>query len=113
MLFGLAYIVWFVLCVYPIGMLMLGWYSKKSIKDQEGCLPGNRKFGVWMMIMHAFGADPKMIERGDWEGVEHAVRAISEKAGDMKNFVWGCGCVSYNTSEENVHTFKELCLKYS
>ncbi len=56
MLLGLDYIIWIVLALYFAGMLLLGWWSKRAIHDQEGYLLGNRKFGVWMMIMHAFGA---------------------------------------------------------
>lgn len=56
MFLGLSTVIWLVLVVYFAGMLALGWWSKRSIKDQEGYLLGNRKFGVWMMVMHAFGA---------------------------------------------------------
>ncbi len=56
MFLGLSTVIWGVLVVYFAGMLLLGWWSKRSIHDQEGYLLGNRKFGVWMMVMHAFGA---------------------------------------------------------
>ncbi len=49
-------VIWVVLVFYFIGMLLIGWWCKRSIKDQEGYLLGNRKFGPWMMVMHAFGA---------------------------------------------------------
>jgi Na+/proline symporter len=55
-LFGLHYAIWIVLILYFTGMLLLGWWSKRGIRNQEGYLLGNRKFGVTMMIMHAFGA---------------------------------------------------------
>lgn len=55
-------------------------------------------------------ADPKMIERGDWEGVKNAVDRLAEKAAGMKNFVWGCGAVSYDTTPEALLKFKEICL---
>jgi len=37
-------------------MLLLGWWSKRGITDQEGYLLGKRQFGVPMMVMHSFGA---------------------------------------------------------
>ncbi len=53
---GLHVAVWVVLVVYFAGMLLMGWWSRRGIHDQEGYLLGNRRFGVWMMVMHAFGA---------------------------------------------------------
>ena len=53
---GLHYIIWIIMAVYFLGMLLLGWWSKHSIHDREGFLLGNRRFGVGMMVMHAFGA---------------------------------------------------------
>lgn len=53
--------------------------------------------------------DPKMIERGDWDGIRRMLDHLSEKARGMHNFVWGCGCVSHTTSEENMLRFKALC----
>ncbi len=53
---GLHVAVWIVLVLYFAGMLLMGWWSKRGIHDQEGYLLGNRRFGVWMMVMHAFGA---------------------------------------------------------
>ncbi|MGB2819621.1 MAG: hypothetical protein WBF17_01470, partial [Phycisphaerae bacterium] len=55
-LLGLHYVIWIVLAVYFVGMLVLGWLSKRGIRDREGFLLGNRRFGVGMMVMHAFGA---------------------------------------------------------
>jgi Na+/proline symporter len=37
-------------------MLLLGWWSKRGIDNQEGYLLGNRQFGTAMMVMHSFGA---------------------------------------------------------
>jgi len=37
-------------------MLLMGWWSKRGIHNQEGYLLGNRRFGWPMMVMHAFGA---------------------------------------------------------
>jgi SSS family solute:Na+ symporter len=53
---GLDWLIWAILAVYFIGMLAVGWWSKRGCNSQEGYLLGGRRFGVWMMIMHAFGA---------------------------------------------------------
>lgn len=53
--------------------------------------------------------DPKMIERDDWDGIRRMLDHLFEKARGMHNFVWGCGCVSYTTSKEQVLRFKSLC----
>ncbi len=53
---GLDLVIWIVLAVYFAGMLLLGWMSRRGAGTQEGYLVGNRRFGVWYMIMHAFGA---------------------------------------------------------
>ena len=53
--------------------------------------------------------DPKMIERGDWEGLEGMVEQLKHKSEGMHNFVWGCGCVSYTTPAEHLFRFKRLC----
>jgi Na+/proline symporter len=53
---GMHYAIWIILALYFAGMLLMGWWSKRGIHNQEGYLLGNRQFGVPMMIMHAFGA---------------------------------------------------------
>jgi len=53
---GLHYAIWIVLALYFTGMLLMGWWSKRGIHNQEGYLLGNRQFGWPMMVMHAFGA---------------------------------------------------------
>jgi Na+/proline symporter len=53
---GLHYAIWIVLALYFAGMLLMGWWSKRGIHNQEGYLLGNRQFGSLMMVMHAFGA---------------------------------------------------------
>jgi len=53
--------------------------------------------------------DPKMIERGDWDGLRQMIDQLAEKSHGMHNFVWGCGCVSYNTPEDHLLHFKTLC----
>ena len=55
-LFGLHVAIWIVLVLYFCGMLALGWWSKRGIDSQEGYLLGHRRFGSFMMVMHAFGA---------------------------------------------------------
>ena len=54
--------------------------------------------------------DPKVIERGGWDEVSLAVETLARKACGMQNFLWGCGCVSYNTPPEHVLRFKDMCL---
>jgi hypothetical protein len=54
--------------------------------------------------------DPKQIERGAGEDLQAPIAAPVDKSKDMNNFVWGCGCVSMDTSQENLLTFKEMCL---
>jgi Na+/proline symporter len=56
MFLGLHYAIWIVLILYFAGMLLMGWWSKRGIHNQEGYLLGNRRFGWPMMVMHAFGA---------------------------------------------------------
>ena len=63
---GLHYAIWIVLVLYFVGMLLMGWWSKRGIRNQEGYLLGNRQYGVPMMIMHAFGAGT---HRGNVAGV--------------------------------------------
>jgi len=53
---GLHYSIWVVLALYFAAMLGLGWWCKRTIHDREGFLLGNRQFGTWYMVMHAFGA---------------------------------------------------------
>lgn len=53
--------------------------------------------------------DPKMIERGDWDGIETMVTQLRDKSQGMHNFVWGCGCVSYATSKQYLNRFREIC----
>lgn len=53
---GLHYAIWIVLILYFAGMLLMGWWSRRGIHNQEGYLLGNRQFGWPMMVMHAFGA---------------------------------------------------------
>ncbi|MDY0169284.1 MAG: uroporphyrinogen decarboxylase family protein [Thermoguttaceae bacterium] len=54
--------------------------------------------------------DPKMIEWGDWQGLEQMLRKLAEKAAGMTRFVWGCGCVSYDTPPESLLRLKEMAL---
>ena len=54
--------------------------------------------------------DPKMIERGQWDKLEAMIDKLAEKAAGMTRFVWGCGCVSYDTPPESLLQFKQLAL---
>lgn len=54
--------------------------------------------------------DPKMIERAQWDGIEKSVKMLAAKKKGMKNFVWGCGAVSYDTTVETLLKFKQMCL---
>jgi len=76
---GLHYSIWIVLVVYLVGMLLLGWWSKRRVRDREGYLLGGRKFGVSMMMMHAFGAGTNP---GDASG------AISKSVGVGAAGIW-------------------------
>jgi Na+/proline symporter len=53
---GLDLTIWVVLAVYLLGVLALGWWSRRGTENQEGYLLGNRRFGSFMMIMHSFGS---------------------------------------------------------
>jgi len=55
-------------------------------------------------------ADPKVIERGDWEALTGSVAALARKSAGIANFVWGCGCVPLDTPAENLLRFKDMCL---
>jgi uroporphyrinogen decarboxylase len=54
--------------------------------------------------------DPKMIERAQWDRLEAMIDKLAEKAAGMTRFVWGCGCVSYDTPPESVLRFKQMAL---
>ncbi len=55
-IFGLHPAIWITLIVYFCGMITMGWVARKQIHDQNSYLLGGRVFGVWYMVMHAFGA---------------------------------------------------------
>jgi len=61
---GLDWVIWAILAVYFAGMLAVGWWSKRGSSSQEGYLLGGRRFGVWMMVMHAFGAGTNPTDTG-------------------------------------------------
>lgn len=54
--------------------------------------------------------DPKLIEHEDWDALQESIDQLARKSRDMDNFVWGCGCVTYDTSAENLLGFKDMCL---
>ena len=88
---GLHVAIWVVLVLYFAGMLLMGWWSKRGIHNQEGYLLGNRKFGVTMMVMHAFGAGTNP---GDVAGV--VSRTVSGGAsGIWVSWMWMFGTPFY------------------
>jgi len=88
---GLHVEIWGVLVLYVSGMLLMGWWSKRGIADQEGYLLGNRQFGVTMMVMHAFGAGTNP---GDVAGVMS--RTVSSGAsGIWVSWMWMFGTPFY------------------
>ncbi|UCD52335.1 MAG: hypothetical protein JSW27_06795 [Phycisphaerales bacterium] len=54
--------------------------------------------------------DPKLIEHEEWDTLQESIDQLAGKSRDMNNFVWGCGCVTYDTSAENLLRFKDMCL---
>jgi Na+/proline symporter len=88
---GLHYVIWVVVALYFLGMLLLGWWSKRGIHDREGFLLGKRQFGVPMMIMHAFGAGT---HPGDVTGVMSAT-VRSGASGIWVSWMWMFGTPFY------------------
>ncbi|HUT34597.1 MAG TPA: hypothetical protein VNE39_14005 [Planctomycetota bacterium] len=88
---GLHYAIWIVLVFYFIGMLALGWWSKREAKGREGFLMGKRQFGVPMMVMHAFGAGT---HPGDVTGVMSAT-VKSGASGIWVSWMWMFGTPFY------------------
>jgi len=88
---GLHYAIWIVLILYFIGMLLMGWWSKRGIRSQEGYLLGNRQFGTPMMVMHAFGAGthPGNVVTVISEGV------VSGASGIWASWMWLFGTPFY------------------
>ena len=54
--------------------------------------------------------DPKLIERQEWDTLQKSIDQLARKSRDMNNFVWGCGCVTYDTTVESMQRFKDMCL---
>lgn len=91
MFLGLDNIIWIVLVLYFVAMLGIGWWCRNSASSQEGYLLGNRRFGVWMMIMHAFGAGTNP---GDVAGV--VTRTVSTGvSGIWVSWMWLFGTPFY------------------
>jgi len=88
---GLHYAIWIVLVLYFAGMLLMGWWSKRGIRSQEGYLLGNRRFGWPMMVMHAFGAGthPGNVAGVMSEGV------VSGASGIWASWMWLFGTPFY------------------
>ncbi len=88
---GLDITIWVVLILYFAGVLVLGWWSKREVRNQEGYLVGNRRFGTAMMVMHAFGAGTNP---GDVAGV--VSRTVSAGAsGIWVSWMWMFGTPFY------------------
>jgi Na+/proline symporter len=91
MFLGLHYAIWIVLVIYLAGMLLLGWWSKREARGRDGFLMGKRQFGIWMMIMHAFGAGT---HPGDVAGVMS--KTVSNGAsGIWVSWMWMFGTPFY------------------
>ncbi len=90
-LLGLHYAIWIVVILYFVGMLLLGWWSKREAKGSEGFLLGKRQFGVPMMVMHAFGAGT---HPGDVAGVT-AKTVSSGASGIWVSWMWMFGTPFY------------------
>jgi Na+/proline symporter len=88
---GLHYAIWIVLVLYFVGMLLMGWWSKRGTHSQEGYLLGNRQFGVPMMIMHAFGAGT---HPGNVAGVMSEA-TVSGASGIWVSWMWLFGTPFY------------------
>ena len=88
---GLHYAIWVVVALYFVGMLILGWASRRSIHSQEGYLLGNRQFGWPMMVMHAFGAGT---HPGNVAGVMSEA-VVSGAAGIWVSWMWLFGTPFY------------------
>jgi len=88
---GLHYAIWIILVLYFVGMLLMGWWSKRGIASQEGYLLGNRQFGWPMMVMHAFGAGT---HPGNVAGVMSQT-VVSGAAGIWVSWMWLFGTPFY------------------
>ncbi len=54
--------------------------------------------------------DPKLIEREEWDALQESIDQLARKSRGMSNFVWGCGCVTYDTPAGSLLRFKDMCL---
>ena len=76
---GLHPAIWVTLAAYFAAMILMGWVARKKVHDQDSYLLGGRVFGVWYMVMHAFGAGTNP---GDVAGV------VSKTAEQGASGVW-------------------------
>ncbi|MCP4641094.1 MAG: hypothetical protein GY851_11700 [bacterium] len=53
---GLHPAIWFILAIYFLAMLLMGWFARRHIHDQNSYLLGGRIFNIRHMVMHSFGA---------------------------------------------------------
>ena len=103
---GLDVAIWIVLVLYFAGVLFLGWWSKRDIRNQEGYLVGNRQFGSAMMVMHAFGAGTNP---GDVAGVVSGT-VVRGAAGIWISWMWMFGTPFYWLIAPIVRRMRNLTL---
>ena len=56
MLYGLSWADWAVLCLYLIGITVIGTWSYRRIKGMDDFFMGGRRFGKIFMMFFAFGS---------------------------------------------------------
>lgn len=88
---GLHHTNWIVLFIYIVFILVLGWWSKKKIHNQESFLLGDRQFGIPLMVMQAFGAGT---HPGDVAGVMSKTVATGA-SGIWVSWMWMFGTPFY------------------
>jgi len=100
---GLNYMIWVVLAVYFAGMVLLGKTAELSL-DQARRLSA-RRAGVYL---YESWATLPLIAPSIFEQfvVPYNKRVISAVRAMIVR-----GCVSYNTTPENVLRFKDMCLQ--
>ena len=54
--YGLHLVDWIVLAVYLVGIVIIGTWSYRRVKNMEDFFMGGRRFGKVFMMFFAFGA---------------------------------------------------------
>jgi len=88
---GLNPAIWLVLAVYFAAMILIGWFARRRIHDQNSYLLGDRAFNIWYMVMHSFGAGTNP---GDVAGVVSKTMS-SGAAGVWVSWMWLFGTPFY------------------